>query len=369
MWERSRIERSHIHGEPSATTATYDSVLMTSNLTLEDIGRLAGVSRSTVSRVINGQPNVNPVVRERVQDVIRRTGYAPNTAARSLVSGRSGVIGLVIPSRVHSVFEDPYFPRLIQGISAASNETGVTLSLFLFQTEEEEAELYPRVVTAGYLDGLIITATRMADPLLARVAASDIPAVVVGRPDVEGISYVDVDNRGGGTIAARHLCDLGYRRIALLGAPTSTTAGVDRTSGFVEGLAEYGQSLDPVLRADGDFTDAGGYRAMQRLLEHRPDAVFVASDTMAHGALRAVRDAGLAVPDDLALVSFDGFPQSEKSSPPLTVVHQPVTQAGRQGLHILSSLVGGQTGPIVEILPVDLIVRDSSGSGPREPVG
>ena len=173
------------------------------NLTLEDIGRLAGVSRSTVSRVLNNQPSVKTSVRERVEEVIRRTGYTPNVAARSLVSGRSGVIGLVIPSRVHSLFEDPYFSRLIQGISTASNQSGTTLSLFLFQNEEEESELYPRVVTSGFLDGLIITATRMADPLLARMTGGEMPVVIVGRPEVEGISYVDADNVGGARLCSR----------------------------------------------------------------------------------------------------------------------------------------------------------------------
>jgi len=167
------------------------------NLTLEDIGRLAGVSRSTVSRVINGSNSVSVDVRARVQDVIRRTGYTPNAAARSLVSGRSGVIGLLIPSRVHSIFEDPYFPRLIQGISAASNQSGTTVSLFLSQDEVEEAERYMRVISSGFVDGLIITATRMADPLMVRMAVADVPVVMIGRSEIGGISYVDVDNRGG----------------------------------------------------------------------------------------------------------------------------------------------------------------------------
>ena len=209
---------------------------MAENLTLEDIGRIAGVSRSTVSRVINEKSNVNPAVRERVLAVIERTGYSPNVLARSLVSGRTGVIGLVIPSRVHSLFEDPYFARLIQGISSASNKAGNTLSLFIFQNEEEEAALYPRVVKSGVLDGLILTATRMADPLLARMAVGEIPLVVVGRPDVDGVSYVDADNRGGAARAATHLADLGHERIGLIGAPTTTTAGLDRLSGFVEGF-------------------------------------------------------------------------------------------------------------------------------------
>ncbi len=338
---------------------------MPAHLTLEDIGRLAGVSRSTVSRVVNQQANVNPAVRDRVEEVIKRTGYAPNRAARSLVSGRSGIIGLVIPSRVHTVFDDPYFPRLIQGISSAANETRTTLSLFLFQSEREEEELYPRIITSGYLDGLIVTATRMADPLLAQLSSGDLPVVVVGRPDVDGVSYVDADNRNGGALAADHLCGLGYQRIGLLGAPTSTTAGVDRTTGFVEGLARNGRALDPRLRVDGDFTDSGGYAAMEQLIEQRPDAVFVASDTMAHGALRALRGAGLSVPDDLALISFDGFPASETSQPPLTVIHQPATRAGEEALHLLNALIAGAEPPLKKILPVDLVVRDSTE--PRQP--
>ncbi len=332
------------------------------SLTLEDIGRLAGVSRSTVSRVVNGNTRVNPNVRRRVEEVIERTGYAPNVAARSLVSGRSGVIGLVIPSRVHSLFEDPYFARLIQGISAASNRSSNTLSLFLFQSAEEEAALYPRVVTSGFLDGLILTATRMADPLLTRMAGSDIPIVVVGRPDMGGISYVDVDNRGGARRAATHLCDLGYERIGLLGAPVSTTAGVDRLNGFIEGLALCGKALHPSLRVDGDFSESSGHRGMQELLVQKPDAVFVASDTMAIGALRALREAGFQVPQDVAIVSFDGLPASEMSIPALTTIRQPVVDTGARAVQMLNDLVSGATtAPVVEIMPVELVVRESCG--------
>lgn len=333
------------------------------NLTLEDIGRLAGVSRSTVSRVINDQASVSPDVRQRVQDVIRRTGYTPNVAARSLVSGRSGVIGLVIPSRVHALFEDPYFARLIQGITSASNQSGNTLSLFLFQTEEEESSLYPRVVTPGFLDGLIITATRMADPLLARMAVGEIPLVMVGRPDVEGISHVDVDNRDGAIQVATHLCGLGYQRIGILSAPTSTTAGLDRLNGFVEGLAFCGKALDPRLRSFGDFSESSGYRAMNELIPQAPDAVFVASDTMAVGALQAIREAGLTVPQDIAIVGFDGLPTSEKSVPALTTIRQPVQQTGSRAVHLLNELVAGRaTAPVAEVMPVELVIRDSCGA-------
>lgn len=333
------------------------------HLTLEEIGRLAGVSRSTVSRVINDQASVKPDVRARVQEVIRRTGYTPNAAARSLVSGRTGVIGLVIPSRVHSLFEDPYFSRLIESISAASNRAGTTLSLFLFQNEQEESELYPRVVTSGMLDGLILTATRMADPLLSQVSPDEIPIVIVGRPDVEGFSYVDADNRGGAMQVAKHLCGLGYQRIGLLGAPASTTAGLDRLNGFVEGLAVCGMALNPALRVDGDFSEASGYAAMGELISRRPDAVFVASDTMAMGALRALREAGIRVPQDMAIIGFDGLPSSENATPSLTTIHQPVTNTGARAVHMLNDLVNGvKTSPVAEIMPVELVIRESCGA-------
>jgi LacI family transcriptional regulator len=337
-------------------------------LTLEDIGRLAGVSRSTVSRVINDKGSVSPDVRDRVREVILRTGYSPNFAARSLVSNRTGVIGLVIPSRVHTLFEDPYFGRLTQGISSASNRAGTTLSLFLFQSDEEERELYPRVVAPGFLDGVIITATRMGDQLLPKLVDSNVPVVMVGRPDVPGVSYVDADNVGGARQVAAHLCSLGYRRIGLLGAPESTTAGLDRLNGFVEGLEDCGLSLEPDLRVDGDFTQRGGYKAMQRLISSKPEAVFVASDTMAVGALRALREAGIRVPDDVAIVGFDGLRSSEQTSPPLTTVRQPVEETGAEAVTMLLELVERPSGEVVSrIMPVELVVRESCGAARRAP--
>jgi LacI family transcriptional regulator len=337
------------------------------NLTLEDIGQLAGVSRSTVSRVVNDQNSVSPEVRRRVQDVIERTGFMPNVAARSLASSRSGVLGLVIPSRVHSLFEDPYFGRLVQGISRASNEAGTALSLFLFQTEDEEERLYPRVVRSGLIDGVILTATRRGDPLMARLAEGSLPFVVIGRPDDhEGVSYVDADNVGGARQAALHLCNLGYRRIGYLGAPMSTSAGIDRLKGFTEGLATCGHVLDPALHAGGTFSDQSGYDAMHEVFPHGPDAIFVASDTMAMGAMRALRELQVDVPQDLGIVSFDDLPSAGVSIPALTTVRQPISSTGAKAVEILVQLLSGEvTGPVVDIRPTELVVRDSCGSALR----
>lgn len=338
-------------------------------LTLEDIGRLAGVSRSTVSRVVNDQSSVSPDVRRRVQEAIERTGFTPNVAARSLASYRTGIIGLIIPSRVHNLFGDPYFGTLIQGISRASNEAGTTLSLFLFQSEEEEERLYPRVVATGLVDGVILTASRMGDPVQSRLVEGRVPFVMVGRPDrPDEVSYVDADNVGGARQAAVHLCQLGYRRVGYVGAPTSTSAGVDRLEGFRQGLATCGVVLDSDLRADGDFSEQSGYEAVQKLMPYGPDAVFVASDTMAVGVLRALRELGVSVPDELGIVSFDGLPSSQVSTPALSTVRQPISETGARAVELLLDLVsGGLEGPISDVLPTELIVRDSCGAAERGP--
>ncbi len=335
-------------------------------LTLEDIGRLAGVSRSTVSRVVNNQ-SVSPEVRERVEEVIRLTGFTPNVAARSLASQRTGIIGVIIPNRVHTLFEDPYFGQLIRGMSRASNQAGRVLSLFLFETDEEEASLYRRVASAGLVDGVILTASRVGDPLLGQLVEGGLPFVMIGRPDRDDpISYVNSDNVGGARAAAVHLCQLGYRRIAYLGAPTNTTAGADRLTGFLEGLALCGNPTDSLPRAEGDFTEASGYRAMQELIQDRPDAVFVASDTMALGALRALRDAGLDVPADVAVVGFDGLPPSEIAEPALTTVRQAVVESGERAVHLLLEVIAGEVGEArSEILSTELVVRESCGAARR----
>ncbi len=341
---------------------------MERRLNLEEIGRLAGVSRSTVSRVVNGAPNVSPEVKARVEEVIAETGYRPHAAARSLASRRTGVVGLVIPSAVETLFDDPYFGRLILGISRATTELDTTLSLFLFQAESDERAISSRVVTPGLVDGVIVTATRMGDPLVDHLLDAGMPFVIVGRPD-DGrpVHSVDVDNRGGARIAAEHLAGLGYRRIGMVAAPSNTTAGVDRRAGFLEGLADAGLAVDDRL-FEGDWTEASGREAMERMLPERPDAVFVASDRMAVGALRAIRDAGLRCPDDVAVVSFDGIIPSDQTMPRLTSVAQPVQEAGDRAARMLHDLIEGDlAAPEQVVFPTELVVRESCGAAQREP--
>ncbi len=337
---------------------------MSRPLNLEEVGRRAGVSRSTVSRVVNGGSHVSSETKRRVEAVIAETGYRPHAAARSLASNSTGVIGLVIPSAVATLFDDPYFGRLILGISSATNDVSMTLALFLFGDGPDESSIISRVVTPGLVDGVIVTATTRGDPLIDHMQGTSMPFVVVGRPDNAGSTFcVDVDNRAGARTAALHLAGLGRRRPALIAAPSNTTAGVDRRNGFLEGLAEAGLSVESRI-SEGDWSQESGRRAMDRLLAERPDAVFVASDRMAVGALRAIREAGLDCPGDISVVSFDGIVPPDLTAPRLTSVVQPVTEVGERAVRLLTTVIGGASTPEHVVFPTELAVRESCGATP-----
>ncbi|MDX1691710.1 MAG: LacI family DNA-binding transcriptional regulator [Acidimicrobiia bacterium] len=337
---------------------------MATRLNLEEIGKLAGVSRSTVSRVINGESNVSPEARARVEAVIAETGYRPHAAARSLASNRTGVVGLVIPSAVATLFDDPYFGRLILGVSNATQLAGTTLSLFLFREESEESAIGSRVIGPGLVDGLIVTATRMGDPLIDELVDVGMPFVIVGRPD-DGrpVFSVDADNRGGARCAALHLASHGYRRVGMISPPSNTTAGVDRRAGFLEGAADADLDVSGLLH-EGDWSEASAHAAMAQMLESSSvEAVFVGSDRMAVGALRAIREAGLRCPEDVAVISFDGLLPPSQTMPRLTSVAQPVTDVGERAAALLNAVIEGElTTPEQIVLPTELVIRESCGT-------
>lgn len=335
-------------------------------LTLEKIGKLAGVSRSTVSRVINDYPHIKPEVRERVRRVIEETGYQPNSVARSLASSKSKVLGLVIPSIINSVFTDPYFPRLTQGIAQACNEAGYTLTLILFHSPEEERQNARRIINNSLLDGIIITADILDDPIIPHLVATETPFVQVGRPQQpEKVSYVDTDNRYGGELATEYLIQAGYRRIAQI-ATAKNIAGIDREDGYRKALRDHGMVIDPNLTAYGDYTRASGYTAMKALLPQEPDAVFVHSDTMSLGAIQAIREAGLSVPHDIAIVGFDDLPPATLAEPKLTTIRQPIHQTGVVAVNMLIDILKtGTQPPRHRILPIELVTRQSCGQALR----
>lgn len=339
-----------------------------SPLTLEDIAKQAGVSRSTVSRVVNGDPNVSDKARKRVNQVILATGYHPHAAARSLATQRSWMIGLVLPRTVSNFFVDPYFPRLTQGVAQACNRHNYTLGLFLLATKEDEKRLIPRLTSRGLLDGILLQTAPRGDKLLDRLFNTDIPLVIAGRPFyTNGISYIDVDNVNSAYGAVCHLIQLGYRRIGTITGRMSSTTGIDRKEGYLKAIAEQGWALDDNLIVEGDFTEKSGYRAMKRLLPFHPEAIFAASDSMAIGAIRAAREAGFRVPKDIAFVGFDDLPIASQSNFRLTTVRQPIVEFGAKSVDILIDLIeNGIEPPRRLIMDTELLIRESCGASRRK---
>ena len=338
---------------------------MNERLTLEKIGELTGVSRATVSRVVNNHPHVRADVRARVLAAIEQTGYQPHLIARSLASSHSGVIGLIIPRIVQSLFTDPYYPRLIQGVAQTCNDHNVVMALFMFHSEHEEERLFPILQRPGLVDGVIIASAQKFDPLVERLAAHAMPFVVIGRPaNAPEVSFVDVDNVTGAYTAVTHLIQQGRRRIAIINGRQDMSAGIDRREGALQALGDNGLMVDEALLVDGRFEESGAYDAMLALLPRQPDAVFAASDAMALGALRALHAARIAVPDQVAVVGFDDLPAAAIATPPLTTIHQPIRSFGALAAETLLDIIAnGAQPPRHIILPNELIIRATSDVG------
>jgi DNA-binding LacI/PurR family transcriptional regulator len=333
--------------------------------TLEQVARLAGVSRATVSRVVNRSPKVSDEIRRSVDLAISELGYVPNPAARSLVTRRSDSVAVVITEPSGRLFVDPFFPRLLRGISAELNARELQLVLLMPGSPDEE-ERVRRYLGAGHVDGALLVSLHGDDPMPNWLAERDIPVVVGGRPPRGAqVSYVDVDNRQGARTAVEHLIALGRRQIATIAGPTDMGAGIDRLAGYRDAMGESGPA-DPELVAFADFTQEGGAAAMRALLSRRPDvdAVFAASDLIAVGAIQSIREAGRRVPEDVAVVGFDDSPIAAMADPALTSVRQPIEEMGGEMTRLLIDSTARSSATVRRvILATSLIPRASSMGG------
>jgi DNA-binding LacI/PurR family transcriptional regulator len=331
--------------------------------TLEEVALAAGVSRATASRVFTANPRVSPGARRRVERAAETLGYVPNRAARSLATGRSESVALVVPEP-HRLFGEPFFPGLIRGITEVLSANDLQLVLLAPQTPAEEVRA-ARYVAAGHVDGALLVSLHGEDPLPALLIGRRMPVVIGGRPpgDLGSVSFVDIDNQAGALSAVRHLVDGGRRSIAIITGPLDMSAGQDRLTGYRRALEQTGAEPDAGLEEPGDFTYEGGLRATRALLERRPelDAVFAASDLMAAAALQVLREAGRRVPDDVAVVGYEDSPLASTTLPRLSSVQQPTEDMGREMVRLLLDSLGAQRQvPRRVILATQLVVRESS---------
>ena len=333
------------------------------SLNLEDIARLSGVSRSTVSRVVNDHPNVAEETRQKVLAVIAEHDFRPNAMARALASQRTRIIGVIIPYFVTKVFADPYFPSLLQAATQTANDLDYSVTLWLASTDNE-LDILSRVINNDLLAGLIITSAVAGEAFMDVLREGHKPFILIGHPGANRHedSFVDVENEQGAYLAVNHLIEQGRRRIAFIPGQKFLPSNQDRENGYFRALNEAGLPINSALIGPpGDFTREGGYESMKYLLRQDLDAVMCASDMMALGALEAVNEAGLCIPDDIALVGFDNIPEAAKVNPPLTTIYQNIELLGEAAAKGIIGLIEGKIAtPYREVHPIELVVRASS---------
>jgi DNA-binding LacI/PurR family transcriptional regulator len=332
--------------------------------TSSDVAARAGVSRTTVSFVLNDRANtgIAEETRVRVLQAAADLGYHAHGAARALAGGLSMAIGLVLLQTPDQVAADALLAETLLGIADSARADGYRV---LVEAVSPDGPGYSDVVRSRGVDGLIISGPREDDAELRGIVRDGFPVILQGSLPGLPASSVDVDNRTGAAAAVAHLVGLGHRRIGIVtNAPLNYTSAEDRLAGYRDALRAGRITLDDNLVAEGAFDAASGRSAMADLLRRAPDltAVFVASDIVAFGALRAIREAGRRVPDDVSIVGFDDVPLARHFDPPLTTVRLPARDLGAAAGRALIDRMAGRPVSDRTLLPTELVVRESTGS-------
>ena len=327
--------------------------------TIRDVASVAGVSRGTVSRVLNGGDRVSPEAQAAVAKAIQETGYTANHAARTLALGRSNTVAFLLTEPQHLLFEDPTFSRLMGGCTAALSEHGMLLTLVTAGTPADRVRAVD-YLGGRHVEGVLLVSTHAGNPITEDLIAAGVPTVVCGRfPGLEAkLSMVGADDLDGGRQMTEHLIARGATRIATITGPMDTPGGFQRLEGYQQALRAAGL---PELVRHGDYTQSGGGTAMAALLAESPDldAVFVASDLMAAGALSVLREAGRRVPDDVLVGGFDDAGVAATLDPPLTTMRQPFDRISSEMIRLLLARIDGG-GDATVTVPTTLIQRAST---------
>jgi DNA-binding LacI/PurR family transcriptional regulator len=327
--------------------------------TMDDVAAVAGVSRGTVSRVLNGGHNVSTASLAAVHKAIRDTGYVLNQHARSLVTKRSQTVAFILCEPPERLFEDPNFSSLLLSCTQSLAERDITLVVAIAGSPGERKRV-GRYVTSGHVDGALLVSAHSGNTLIDELLARNVPVVACGKPlgHEWDLAYVAADDRNGARQMVKYLRSRGRKKIATITGPLDMPGGVDRLAGYHDVV---GDDVDPRLIANGDYSQASGAAAMERLLAQAPelDAVFVASDLMAVGALTVLRRAGRKVPEDVAVGGFDDSSVAVTAQPALTTIRHPLGRISTEMVRLLLDLIEGQP-PAAVLLPTDLVVRESA---------
>ncbi|MCT1715685.1 LacI family DNA-binding transcriptional regulator [Dermabacter hominis] len=323
--------------------------------TINDVARAAGVSRSTVSRVLNGQIS-SSTARAKVEKAIAETGYRANAHARSLASGKSNVYAAILTEPYGELFDDPTFGRMLQGINSALVGSDIALNL-LFATTDEERERTLRQLAPNRVDGALLLSPHIDDPLLDAMS-TEIPTIALG-PLIEGREHtwtVTIDDRHGGELGAAHLNERGARRVAIIAGPDTAQGAHNRVDGQTSALHN-----PPLEVIHAPYSTGGGAFATRELLVRHPDVdgILCGSDRQALGVLAVLHEAGRSIPDDVKVVGFDDHAFAAETAPALTTISQPIFDVGASGARLLNAL--GDAQPIESLtLPTSLVVRETT---------
>ncbi len=332
--------------------------------TSHDVAKKAGVSVATVSRVLNGSPLVTESARRKVLRAIKELNYQPNRAAQRLRAGRSHVIGLII-----SDIQNPFFTSVVRGIEDVAYQQGYSLVLCNSDEDPEKEKLYLNVMRSEEVAGVILASASEANPQVDDLIAHNIPVVAIDRQiDDRPIDSVLAANIDGARAAVSHLIEQGHRRIGFIGLPLTRTPGKERYEGYQRALRDHQLPVSPEYVRIADAKQPGGYASTRDLLTQQAyvTALFVANNLMTLGALDAIRERGLKIPDDISIIGFDDMPWANLLQPPLTAIAQPTYELGRHAAELLLSRLKERNQPVVhEHLETQLIVRGSTRP-PRE---
>lgn len=331
-----------------------------------DVAKLAGVSRTTVSFVLNEVPGVkiSEETRQRVLQAAQELNYYPTAAARSLASGKTHRIALILGQSEDRLAADAFLPAFLQGVTASVNHRSYLLMIQLAEAVPSH-EAYSRLIREQQVDGLILSGPRSDDQILAELADDDFPLILHGRLKGSGLPSVDVDNQAAGYQVTSHLIGLGHRRIGFISnAPLSYAGAHERFAGYKVALGEHDIALDQDLVRTAVFIPQSGRTAMEALLSlpDRPTAVFAASDVVAIGAMGAIQAAGLRIPEDVAIVGFDDIFLAAHLCPPLTTVRVPAYGLGWTAADMLINLIEGEEDISSVTLETELVIRESCGA-------